>query len=162
MHTISKLALTLLFVAGPAAADPENYSTLRTEWRGASMCLDIVNDGINRTPQLARCAAVSGQHWKATATSNGALLLTTEWRGASMCLDGTNDRAPSLAPCDSRIAGQYWRIQTAERGFVKLTTLRDGTSKCLDIVNDGDKNSRVTMAPCDNVSGQHWRMAPTR
>ncbi len=86
---------------------------MKTEWRGKSMCLDIVNDGkTNSQPHLAPCTDASGQRWKLTDTK-GWFRLTTEWQGESKCLDIVNDgkanNRPVLATC-ANASGQNWRI----------------------------------------------------
>jgi hypothetical protein len=79
-----------------------------------------------------------------------------------MCLDATNERQPTLRRCERKIYGQQWRVAPAGDRFVTFTNRRYANTKCLDIVNDGRSNDRVTLAACEDVSGQHWSMKPAR
>jgi hypothetical protein len=44
--------------------DPNSYYRLTTNWQGECKSLDIVNDGNNNRPILAKSGDFSGQHWK--------------------------------------------------------------------------------------------------
>jgi hypothetical protein len=42
-----------------------------------------------------------------------------------------------------------------------VTNALTGASNCLNVLNDG-RNNQLTMAKCDNISGQSWRITSTR
>ena len=50
------------------AFESKSFYRLTTEWQGEGKSLDIVNDGKNNQPILAKTERVSGQSWKITKT----------------------------------------------------------------------------------------------
>lgn len=140
--------------------DPSHYYRLTTMWQGECKSLDIVNDGQNNKPILAKTGHFSGQHWKIAPASGGHYRLTTEWQGEAKSLDivndGTNNR-PILAATGD-YSGQYWRIAPAGNGYFRLTTMWQGTGKSLDIVNDGSNNQPI-LATTGDFSGQYWKIS---
>jgi hypothetical protein len=41
--------------------------------------------------------------------------------------------------------------------FGLVTNQLTGTSNCLNVIEDG-RNNKLTMAKCDNISGQSWKI----
>jgi hypothetical protein len=136
------------------------YYRLTTMWQGECRSLDIVNDGNNDTPILARTGNFSGQHWKIEVVGDGYYRLTTQWQGRGRSLDivndGTNNNKPILANTGN-FSGQHWRIEDAGNGYFRLTTAWQGTGKSLDIINDGS-NDKPILADTGNFSGQYWKI----
>jgi Ricin-type beta-trefoil lectin domain len=142
---------------------------LRNTLTGADSCLDIIEDGKNNRLTMTKCANVAGQRWSITASEKNpqAYQLQTPFTGMDKCLniinDGENNKV-TMAKCDN-IPGQLWSIMPSKTipspsGYYFLTNNLTGASNCLNVLNDG-RNNRLTMAKCDNISGQSWRITQT-
>jgi hypothetical protein len=142
---------------------------LRNTLTGADTCLDILEDGKNNRLTMTKCANVAGQRWTMTASEKNpqAYQLQTTFTGMDKCLniinDGANDKL-TMAKCGS-LPGQLWSITPSKTipspsGYYFLTNNLTGKNNCLNVLNDG-RNNRLTMAKCDNISGQSWRITQT-
>jgi hypothetical protein len=143
---------------------------LRNTLTGADTCLDIIEDGKNNRLTMTKCANVAGQRWTMTATEKNpqAYQLQTTFTGMDKCLniinDGENNKV-TMAKCDS-LPGQLWSVTPSKTipgnsGYYFVTNGLTGASNCLNVLNDG-RNNQLTMAKCDNISGQSWRITSTR
>ncbi|MFM8885306.1 MAG: hypothetical protein ACKOKC_02675 [Chthoniobacterales bacterium] len=94
------------------------YFRLNTQWPGANVSLDVVNDGkaMNRL-RLFTAGNFSGQLWRISPEKNGYFRLTTNMRGDGFSLDavgeGEGGDAVILNPSE-KCAGQMWRFTTAD------------------------------------------------
>ena len=142
---------------------------LRNTLTGADTCLDILNDGNNNRLIMAKCANVGGQRWSMTASEKNpqAYQLRTPFTGMDKCLniinDGENNKV-TMAKCDS-LPGQLWSVTPSKTlpgnsGYYFVTNALTGASNCLNVLNKG-RNNWLTMAKCDNISGQSWRITKT-
>ncbi|MFP2929733.1 hypothetical protein ACLESO_31975 [Pyxidicoccus sp. 3LG] len=138
--------------------DSRCYYRLTTQWRGDGLSLDIINDGKNNTPILAKTAMVSGQLWKLLPEANGAHRLVTQWRGKGLSLANTAGNQPLLV--DTAVAPeQLWRVTPEIDGTLRLTNLAQDASLSLDILYDGKANITPILARTRDVSGQLWNVA---
>jgi Ricin-type beta-trefoil lectin domain len=142
---------------------------LRNTLTGADICLDILNDGDNNSLIMAKCANVGGQRWSMTASEKNpqAYQLQTPLTGADKCLsiinDGENNKV-TMAKC-SIVPRQLWSVIPSKTipgssGYYFVKNALTGASNCLNVLNDGI-NNKLTMAKCDNISGQSWRITQT-
>jgi Ricin-type beta-trefoil lectin domain len=142
---------------------------LRNTLTGADSCLDIVEDGKNNRLTMAKCGNVAGQRWSLTASEKNpqAYQLQTPLTGMDKCLnvidDGVNNKL-TMTKCGS-FPGQLWSITPSKTiptpsGYYFLTNNLTGANSCLNVLNDG-RNNRLTMAKCDDISGQSWRITQT-
>ncbi|OYU46681.1 MAG: hypothetical protein CFE44_00910 [Burkholderiales bacterium PBB4] len=109
---LAQTALTGTAAIAAPVFDGKAFYRLTTEWQGDSKSLDIVNDGKNNQPTLAKTEDVSGQLWKITPIAGGFYRLTTQWLGDGKSLDIVNDgknNQPVLAKTES-VSGQSWKI----------------------------------------------------
>ncbi|NOK15617.1 RICIN domain-containing protein [Corallococcus carmarthensis] len=137
--------------------DSRCYYRLTTQWRGDGLSLDIINDGKNNTPILAKTAMVPGQRWKLLPEANGAHRLVTQWRGKGLSLANTASNQPLLV--DTAAAPeQLWRVTPELDGTLRLTNLAQDASLSLDILYDGKANITPILAPTRDVSGQLWNV----
>ena len=151
----------LVAVAGlvlPALAEGAPLK-ITTQWKGAEMRLDVVNDGaFDNFVHLAPAADVSGQAWTMIPDSQGTFRLTTAFRGPDMCLDvvrgGELDGLLKLTACGNH-EGQYWTSR-AEGDWLRLAP--QFWQFCLDVVNGGPHDGFAHMAECGDYSGQHWKI----
>jgi hypothetical protein len=143
---------------------------LRNTLTGADTCLDIIEDGKNNRLTMTKCANVAGQRWTMTASEKNpqAYQLKTPFTGIDKCLniinDGENNKV-TMAKC-SNLSGQLWIVTPSKTlpgnsGYYFVTNALTGASNCLNVLNDG-RNNQLTMAKCDNISGQSWRITSTR
>ncbi|RKH54854.1 RICIN domain-containing protein [Corallococcus llansteffanensis] len=131
---------------------------LTTLWQGEGLSLDIVNDGTNTTPLLAKTAMVSGQLWKLTPEASGAWRLTTQWRGTGLSLANTAGNRPLLV-ATAAAPEQLWKVTPVGNGAYWLTNQAQAAALSLDIVNDG-RNTTPILAKTGNFSGQMWKVSP--
>ncbi|MDP3274686.1 MAG: mannan-binding protein [Deltaproteobacteria bacterium] len=148
----------------PQPSGSLGFQRMTTAFRGANMCLDVVNGGPrNNHAELRPCGNYSGQQWHMEPQPNGATRMTTAFRGATMCLDVINGGPESnqieLRPCGN-FSGQNWRLAAQSNGSLRLTTDFRGANMCLDVVNGGPRNNQVELRPCGNFSGQAWSTRP--
>ncbi|RKH59605.1 hypothetical protein D7V93_14675 [Corallococcus llansteffanensis] len=137
--------------------DSRCYYRLTTQWRGDGLSLDIINDGKNNTPILAKTAMVPGQLWKLLPEANGAHRLVTQWRGKGLSLAHTAGNQPLLV--DTAAAPeQLWRVTPELDGTLRLTNLAQDASLSLDILYDGKANITPILARTRHVSGQLWNV----
>ncbi|WP_163992879.1 hypothetical protein [Pyxidicoccus caerfyrddinensis] len=141
-----------------AGFDLRCHYRLTTLWQGEGMSLDIINDGRNNTPILAKTAVVSGQLWKLMPEANGTWRLVTQWRGVGLSLANTAGNRPLLVNT-AAAPEQLWRVTPEVNGAVRLTNLAQGEALSLDIINDG-KNNAPILAKKALVSGQLWKVIP--
>ncbi|QFS45129.1 RICIN domain-containing protein [Nostoc sphaeroides] len=117
---LSKIVLLAMIVSASATLPPIKEVTaqssdnrLRTQFTGPNKCLDIINDGVNNKPIMAKCGNFSGQLWSIeTAGSPGYYRLRTQFTGADKCLDIINDginNKPVMAKC-GKFSGQLWNL----------------------------------------------------
>jgi Ricin-type beta-trefoil lectin domain len=143
---------------------------LRNTLTGADSCLDIIEDGKNNRLTMTKCANIAGQRWSMTATEKDpqAYRLQTPFTGTDKCLniinDGENNKV-TMAKC-SNLPGQLWTVTPSKTisgnsGYYFVTNALTGASNCLNVLNDG-RNNQLTMAKCDNISGQSWKITSTR
>jgi hypothetical protein len=143
---------------------------LRNTLTGADSCLDIIEDGKNNRLMMTKCANVAGQRWSMTASEKNpqAYQLQTPHTGIDKCLsiinDGENNKV-TMAKC-SNLPGQLWSVIPSKTipgssGYFFVKNALTGASNCLNVLNDG-RNNQLTMAKCDNISGQSWRITSTR
>ncbi len=142
---------------------------LRNTLTGADTCLDIIEDGKNNRLTMTKCANVAGQRWSMTASEKNpeSYRLQTPFTGMDKCLniinDGENNKV-TMAKCDS-LPGQLWSVTPSKTlpgnsGYYFVKNALTGASNCLNVLNDG-RNNKLTMAKCDNISGQSWRITST-
>ncbi|WP_158623463.1 RICIN domain-containing protein [Corallococcus sp. CA053C] len=141
-----------------SAFDVRCHYRLTTLWQGEGLSLDIVNDGTNTTPLLAKTALVSGQLWKLTPEASGAYRLTTQWRGPGFSLANTAGNRPLLVTT-AAAPEQLWKVTPVGNGAYWLTNQAQAAALSLDIVNDG-RNTTPTLAKTGSYSGQMWKVAP--
>jgi Ricin-type beta-trefoil lectin domain len=168
-----KLVIILPIILASLLANDANaqvkQNRLRNTLTGADSCLDIIEDGKNNRLTMTKCANVAGQRWSMTASEKNPQLyqLQTPLTGVDKCLniinDGENDRV-TMAKCDSQ-PGQLWRVIPSKTlpgnsGYYFVKNVLTGASSCLNVLNDG-RNNKLTMAKCDNISGQSWRITRT-
>jgi hypothetical protein len=170
---LKKLIVILPIILASILASEVNaqvkQNRLRNTLTGADSCLDIIEDGKNNRLTMTKCANVAGQRWSLTASEKNpqAYRLQTPFTGMDKCLniinDGANDRV-TMAKCGS-LPGQLWSISPSKTipspsGYYFLTNNLTGANNCLNVLNDG-RNNRLTMAKCDNISGQSWKITQT-
>jgi hypothetical protein len=139
---------------------------LRNTLTGSDNCLDIIEDGENNRLTMARCGNIAGQRWSLTAseTNPESYQLQNPFTGADKCLDIINEGENNkliMAKC-SKVAGQLWRVTPSKTipgnsGYYFVTNELTGESNCLNVIEDG-RNNKLTMAKCDNISGQSWKI----
>jgi hypothetical protein len=170
---LKKIILVLPIILASLLANAVNAQVKQNRFRntltGADTCLDIVEDGKNNRLTMTKCANVAGQRWSMTATEKNpqAYQLQTPFTGMDKCLSITNDGANNkvtMAKC-SNLPGQLWSVTPSKTipgnsGYYFVTNALTGASNCLNVLNDG-RNNRLTMAKCDNISGQSWRITST-
>ena len=137
--------------------DGAAYYRLTTKWQGEGKSLDIINDGKNNQPILAKTGNYSGQAWQITKVGADTYTLTTKWQGPTKkldCIKGPNQNRPMLNK--SKNSGSVWKIVPIGSGYYKIT---NGwlTDQSLDIINDG-KNDKIQVAKTGNYSGQAWKI----
>lgn len=155
--SILSACLVLLVAAGPSHANsPERGADykLTTQFRGASMPLDVYNGGpLNNMTRLDRDQNVAGQYWRFDQTDDGYFNISTEFRDG-MCLDiNPSDNRAVLRPCGN-FTGQSWAIARAG-SWVRLSTKFRGPNMCLDI-NPSDNHP--VLRACGNFTGQMWKL----
>jgi hypothetical protein len=142
---------------------------LRNTLTGSDTCLDILNDGENNRLIMAKCSNVGGQRWSMTASEKNpqAYQLQTPLTSIDKCLNIINDGENNKLTMDkcAIIPGQLWTVTPSKTipgysGYYFLTNALTGASNCLNIINDG-RNNKLTMAKCDNIAGQSWRITRT-
>ncbi len=88
--------------------------TLRSEFTGRDMCLDIVNNASRDQLTMAACGNYSGQLWTLAPDRNDRFVrLRTEFTGEAMCLDVINDGVNNqvhMARC-ANVSGQLWHVE---------------------------------------------------
>jgi hypothetical protein len=139
---------------------------LRNTLTGSDNCLDIIEDGENNRLTMARCGNIAGQRWSLTSseTNPESYRLQTPFTGADKCLDIINEGGNNkliMAKC-SKVAGQLWRVTPSKiipgnSGYYFVTNELTDASNCLNVIEDG-RNNKLTMAKCDNISGQSWKI----
>jgi hypothetical protein len=163
------IAASIAWIPASASAqsiDQSFYYKLSTEFRGASMNLDVFNGGPkNNLTRLEPNQDVSGQFWRFIGNGDGTFRLSTMFRGSAMCLDiyngGPNNNQPHLVKCGN-YTGQLWNVKVTEDGdAVRLTTVFRGPSMCLDIFNGGLNNNQPHLAQCADLTGQRWILTRT-
>ena len=85
-----------------------DYYTLKTQFRGENMCLDV--NLPSPRPRLNSCGNFTGQHWYIDPSSSGPNYrrLTNRTQGSDMCLDvNPRDNAAEMRPCGN-FSGQAW------------------------------------------------------
>lgn len=143
---------------------------LRNTLTGADSCLDIIEDGKNNRLTMAKCGNIAGQRWSMTGSAKNpqTYRLQTPLTGTDTCLnlinDGENNKL-TMAKC-SNLPGQLWNVTPSKTipgnsGYYFVTNALTGAGNCLNVLNDG-RNNQLTMAKCDNISGQSWRITSTR
>ena len=91
-----------------AQAPGQNYYTLKTQFGGENMCLDINLPSMR--PHLNTCGNYTGQHWHIVSSHAGPdfRALYNDTQGNGTCLDiNRDDNAVEMRPCN-RSAGQAW------------------------------------------------------
>ena len=137
-------------------ANAQTRSRFTTMLRGASMCLDVINDGQNDKLRLATCGNYSGQWWTIRPTGTAGLYrLTNEFTGTAKCVDvvndGRNDRL-QMATCGN-FTGQTWAMESTQHiGFYRLKNQFTGSGKCVGVFND----TQLQLENCGDVPGQYW------
>ena len=134
------------------------YYRLTNQWQGENLSLDIVNDGINNQPILAKTAKVSGQYWKIKKVGKDTFTLSTEWQGPHKvldCVQGENQNRPILNRA-TRKSGGAWKIIAVGNDYYRITNLWLGNLS-LDIINDGE-NNKIQVAKTGEYSGQFWKI----
>ena len=171
---LEKLIIILPIILASLLANEVNaqvkQNRLRNTLTGADSCLGIIEDGKNNRLTMTKCANIAGQRWSMTATEKNpqAYRLQTPFTGTDKCLniinDGENNKV-TMAKC-SNLPGQLWTVTPSKTipgnsGYYSVTNALTGASNCLNVLNDG-RNNQLTMAKCDNISGQSWRITSTR
>lgn len=171
---LEKLIIILPIILASLLANEVNaqvkQNRLRNTLTGADSCLDIIEDGKNNRLTMTKCANIAGQRWSMTATEKNpqAYRLQTPFTGTDKCLniinDGENNKV-TMAKC-SNLPRQLWTVTPSKTipgnsGYYSVTNALTGASNCLNVLNDG-RNNQLTMAKCDNISGQSWRITSTR
>ena len=94
----------------------------------------------------------------------GYFRLTTMFRESQgECLEGNQAASgPAFMDTCQDVSGQLWKlIPTEHIGYFKLTTMfRENEGECLEgnQINGSAMNGAAFMAPCQDVSGQLWKM----
>jgi Ricin-type beta-trefoil lectin domain len=172
MQSKNSIIILPIILIGLLAQDVNaqvKQNQLRNTLTGADTCLDIIEDGKNNRLIMAKCANVAGQRWSLTASEKNPQVyqLQTPFTGIGKCLniinDGVNDKL-IMAKCAS-LPGQLWTISPSTTipspsGYYFLKNNLTGANNCLNVLNDG-RNNRLTMAKCDNISGQSWKITQT-
>ncbi len=168
-----KLIVILPIILVSILANEVNAQVKQNRFRntltGADTCLDIIEDGKNNRLTMTKCANIAGQRWSMTASEKNpqAYQLKTPFTGMDKCLniidDGENNKV-TMAKC-STLPGQLWSVTPSKTlpgnsGYYFVTNQLTGASNCLNVLNDG-KNNKLTMAKCNNISGQSWRITST-
>ena len=171
---LNKLVVALPLILASLLANEVNaqvkQNRLRNTLTGADSCLDIIEDGKSNRLTMAKCGNTAGQRWSMTGSQKNpqAYRLQTPLTGADTCLnlinDGENNKV-TMAKC-SNLPGQLWSVIPSKTipgnsGYYFVTNALTGASNCLNVLNDG-RNNQLTMAKCDNISGQSWRITSTR
>lgn len=133
------------------------YYRLTNKWQGEGRSLDIVNDGKNNQPVLAKTAGYTGQYWRITEFGPGTYALTTKWQGIDKkldCIQGDNQNRPVLNETEN--SGGAWKIIPVGNGYYRITNmwLND---RSLDVINDGT-NNKIQLAKTGNYTGQYWKI----
>ena len=147
---------------------------LKTMFRGNGECLEG-NQARSRAHAgaafMTRCRNVTGQVWRMVPSrKRGWFHLKTRFRGNNECLEGNQARSRAHAGAAfmdrcKNVSGQFWRMVPArKKGWFRLKTMFRGNGECLE---GNQARSRAHagaafMDRCKNVSGQLWRMVPTR
>ncbi len=96
----------------PNTVNTDGWAATQNAWQGEGKSLDIINDGENNKPTLAKTGNYSGQAWKLTPLGKGFYRLTPAWQGEGKSLniinDGENNK-PILANTGN-YSGQSWKI----------------------------------------------------
>jgi Ricin-type beta-trefoil lectin domain len=171
---LNKLIVVLPIILTSILANEVNaqvkQNRLRNTLTGADSCLDIIEDGKSNRLTMAKCGNIAGQRWSMTGSEKNpqAYRLQTPLTGADSCLnlinDGENNKV-TMAKC-SNVPGQLWNVVPSKTipgnsGYYFVTNALTGASNCLNVLNDG-RNNQLTMAKCDNISGQSWKITSTR
>jgi hypothetical protein len=160
------LPIALVSLLAQAVNAQVKQNQLRNTLTGADNCLDIIENGKNNRLTMAKCGNTAGQRWSMTAseTNPKSYRLQTPFTGKDKCLnivnDGENNKL-TMAKC-SKVAGQLWKITPSKTtpgnsGYYFVTNQLTGASNCLNVINNG-RNNKLTMAKCDNISGQSWNI----
>jgi len=97
----------------------DNVYSLRTLFQKNGLSLDIVNDGINTKPYMAKTGDYSGQRWHLTRVNDGTFKLSNEFTGNNMALDIYKDNTVAhMSEKNGDYSGQHWT-------FVKIQKIED-------------------------------------
>lgn len=100
-----------------------------------------------------------------SAQADDPFTMSTQWQGQDMVLTviegGPYDNYLKLAKRDpSQALAQSWQAWTdgdADGDWIRLTNETNGGNMCIDVDNGGDLDNYVSIAKCENVSGQFWK-----
>ena len=137
--------------------DSNAYYRLTSKWQGEGKSLDILNDGKNNQPILAKTGDYTGQAWKITKVGADIYTLTTKWQGPTKkldCIQGANQNRPVLNVTEK--SGSAWKLIPLGNGYYRITNMWL-SDRSLDIVNDG-KNNKIQVAKTGDYSGQAWKI----
>ncbi|MEM8860478.1 MAG: hypothetical protein AAGD96_19315, partial [Chloroflexota bacterium] len=114
------------------------------------------------------CQNVTGQFWKITPSGDaGYYFMTSEFKENELRLEGGDGQnAPAYLDSPQNVTGQFWKItESTQEGYYFLTSMfMEGENKCLESGSGPDDSHNLggaaSMAPCQNVTGQLWRLTP--
>ena len=165
-QSIIILPVVLVSLLATAADGQTKQNRFQNTLTGADKCLDIINDGNNNRPTMAKCGNIPGQRWIISASKPNRKFyrLKTPFTGADKCLNVVDDGERNklvMDKCDN-VSGQRWSIVPSKEnpgysGYYLLKNELTGQDKCLDVIDDG-RNNRLTIAECSQVSGQSWKI----
>ena len=139
--------------------DENKYYRLTTQFQGDEKSLDIINDGKNNQPILAKTGNYSGQAWKIRKVGADIFILSTAWQGPDNilnCVQGPNKNRPILHP-RSGYSGEAWKIKSLGNGYFRITNLWLGDDLSLDVIND-DQDNKIILSKTGNYTGQSWKI----
>lgn len=82
-----------------------------TKLQKNTKCLDIVNDGENKRPQLVQRGKIKSQLWRIVPQKDGSFQLYTMTEGADKVLDVMNDEKNTILLGNNKgYSGQFWKL----------------------------------------------------
>lgn len=89
----------------------EGWYRVFTKLQKNTKCLDIVNDGNNKRPQLVERGKIKSQLWRIVPQKDGSFQLYTMTEGSEKVLDVMNDGKNTILLGDNKgYSGQFWRL----------------------------------------------------
>ncbi|MGV3553124.1 RICIN domain-containing protein [Rhizobium sp.] len=100
-----------------------------------------------------------------SARADDPFVMSTQWQGDDMVLtviEGGpyNDYLKLAKREGSKALAQTWQAWAdgdQDGNWIRLTSEMHGGNMCIDVDNGGELDNYVSIARCDNVSGQFWK-----